>query len=71
MKNWITATVIGILVLVVGIIDASILSSLLGRGEWGLLDTGHKVFFITTIVLVGIAAIVAIAIPLYEKLRQW
>lgn len=71
MKNWITAMIVGVLVLVVGIIDAAILSSLLGRGEWELMETGHKVFFITTIVLVGIAAIVAIAIPLYEKLRQW
>ena len=68
MKNWTMAAVIGIVVLVVGYVDAFVLVALLEGADWTYLGTGYKVFFITSITFMAIAAI---AVPLYEKLRQW
>lgn len=68
VKNWAMAAVIGIVVLVVGYVDAFVLVALLEGSEWEYLGTRYKVFFITSITFMAIAAI---AVLLYEKLRQW
>ena len=68
MKNWTLAAVIGIVVLVVGYVDAFVLLALLEGSEWEYLGTRFKVFFIASITFMAIAAI---AVLLYEKLRQW
>lgn len=70
MKNWIIATIVGIFVAVVGLVDASLLLIVLGGG-WESLETAPKAFFTTSIVLVGITAIAVLLYELYEKLRQW
>ena len=70
MKKWIIATIIGIFVAIVGLVDASLLLVMLGGG-WESLETAPKAFFITSIVLVGITAIAVLLHELSAKLRQW
>ena len=70
MKKWIVATIVGIFVVIVGLVDASLLLIMLGGG-WESMETAPKAFFITSIVLVGTAAIAVLLYELYEKLRQW
>lgn len=65
MKKWIIVAITGIAVLIVGVADAFILLVLLEDSD--LVSDGQKVFFSTSVVLVGI---VAMATPFSSALRQ-
>ena len=67
---WIVATLLGVVVLIVGFVDAFILYNLMAGGvEWEDIGDGAKAFLISTLGILGVVTIGVICLPLIYRIR--